>query len=67
MQDFEPFVPLVLPSGIDPIRMAKANIRGILDSYHGDWDFLIELLQNAVDGLDLKFNQTRTVPGNQRR
>ena len=27
MYDFEPFVPLVLPSGIDPIRMAKANIR----------------------------------------
>lgn len=63
MYAFEPFVPLVLPSGIDPIRMAKANIRGILDSYHGDWDFLIELLQNAVDALDLKFNQTPAVIG----
>ena len=52
---FEPFVPLVLPSGVDAIMLAKGNLRGILDSYHGDWDFLIELIQNAVDALDLKF------------
>lgn len=53
---FEPFVPLVLPTGVNAISIAKANLRGILDSYHGDWDFLIELVQNAVDALDSKFN-----------
>ncbi len=36
---FEPFVPLVLPPGIDAMGIAKVNLRGILDSYHGDWDF----------------------------
>lgn len=53
---FEPFVPLVVPTGVDAIQIAKANLRGILDSYHGDWDFLIELIQNAVDALDLRFS-----------
>lgn len=60
---FEPFVPLVLPSGIDAMRIAKANLRGIIDSYHGDWDFLIELVQNAVDALDSKFNDSATQAG----
>jgi hypothetical protein len=55
---FEPFVPLVLPAEVDAISIARANVRGILDSYHGDWDFMIEMLQNAVDALDLKFNVT---------
>ena len=53
---FEPFVPLVLPAEVDAISIAKANVRGILDSYHGDWDFVIEAVQNAVDAIDLKFN-----------
>jgi hypothetical protein len=55
---FEPFVPLVLPAEVDAISIARANVRGILDSYHGDWDFMIEMLQNAVDALDLKFNSS---------
>lgn len=55
---FEPFVPLVLPAEVDAISIARANVRGILDSYHGDWDFMIEMLQNAVDALDLKFNNS---------
>lgn len=55
---FEPYVPLVMPSDVDAISIAKANVRGILDSYHGDWDFLIELVQNAVDSLDLEFNNS---------
>lgn len=54
---FEPFVPLVVPSGVNAMSIAKTNLRGIIDSYHGDWDFLIELLQNALDALDLKFNE----------
>ena len=53
---FEPFVPLVLPAEVDATSIAKANVRGILDSYHGDWDFLIETLQNAIDAIDLKYN-----------
>lgn len=60
---FEPFVPLVMPSGLDAITIAKTNLRGILDSYHGDWDFLIELVQNAVDALDSKFNGSTTQTG----
>jgi len=52
---FEPYIPLELPLDVDGTAIAKSNIRGILDSYHGDWDFLIELLQNAVDALDEKF------------
>ena len=55
---FKPFVPLVLPAEVDAISIARANVRGILDSYHGDWDFMIEMLQNAVDALDLKFNNS---------
>jgi len=55
---FEPFTPLVVPSGYDALWIAKANIRGILDSYHGDWDFLIEPIQNAVDALDVKFGDS---------
>jgi len=55
---FEPFIPFVLPSNVDAVFIAKTNLRGILDSYHGDWDFLIELVQNAVDALDLKFSDT---------
>lgn len=54
---FEPFVPLMLPTDVDAFSIAKANVRGVLDSYHGDWDFLIEMNQNAVDALDLKFNK----------
>jgi hypothetical protein len=60
---FEPFVPLVMPTGVDAVGIAKANLRGILDSYHGDWDFLIELLQNSVDALDCKFNESKTLVG----
>jgi len=56
---FEPFVPLALPSGIDAVSIAKTSLRGILDSYHGDWDFLIELVQNAIDALDLKFSESK--------
>jgi hypothetical protein len=60
---FEPFVPLVMPAGVNAISIAKANLRGILDSYHGDWDFLIELIQNAVDALDSKFNGSNMSSG----
>jgi hypothetical protein len=59
MSEFEPFVPLVVPSSMDAIRIAKANLRGILDSYHGDWDSLIEPVQNAVDALDTKFSNSK--------
>lgn len=40
---FDPFVPLISPTDADALSIAKANVRGILDSYHGDWDFLIEM------------------------
>lgn len=59
MNDFEPFVPLNLPPEFDSANIAKTMIRGILDSYHGEWDFLIESMQNAVDALDLKFSELK--------
>ena len=60
---FEPFIPITLPTQEDAVQIAKSHIRGILDSYHGEWDFLIELLQNAVDALDVKFNDSAQHPG----
>lgn len=56
MEKFEPFDVVTIPKGLDPTKIAKTNIQGILDSYHGSYDFMIELCQNAVDAIDLKFN-----------
>jgi hypothetical protein len=63
---FEPFIPLVMPSDVDAISIAKTGLRGIIDSYHGDWDFIIELVQNAADALDLKYNGNNQKKKNQR-
>jgi len=56
---FEPFDPIGTPTEEYAVQLAKSHIRGIIDSYHGEWDFLIELLQNAVDALDLRFNDPK--------
>lgn len=53
---FEPYDPFSLEVAQEHLLSSvKTNIRGILDSYHGDWDFLVELLQNAVDALEQRF------------
>ena len=56
MNNYEPFSPFHVPTDTDLVQSMKTTIRGILDSYHGDWDFLIELVQNAVDALEEKFD-----------
>ena len=55
---FEPFSPfeLIEDAQADLLRINKTNIRGILDSYHGEWDLLAEMLQNAVDALEDKLD-----------
>ena len=58
---FDPFSPFeALDEGV--LQQAiKTNIRGILDSYHGDFDFLIESLQNAVDAVEQRFDTNQTL------
>ena len=60
---FEPFNPFVSVPQEYIVQSTKTNIRGILDSYHGDWDFLIEMLQNAVDALEEKFGDGKGETG----
>ncbi|MBI4328286.1 MAG: ATP-binding protein [Chloroflexi bacterium] len=63
---FEPFTPFAVDQTEHALlEQVKTNIRGILDSYHGDWDFLIEMLQNAVDALEEKFDTSAT-PGQEK-
>lgn len=37
-------------------QLVKSQIRSLYDSYNGDWDILIELLQNAVDACEEEFS-----------
>jgi len=52
---FEPFSPFAPMTKGLVYETIKTNVRGILDSYHSDFDFLIESLQNAVDALEERF------------
>lgn len=44
-----------LQPGISEIRK---SIKGIDDSYNNEWDILAELLQNSVDAVRLKYNES---------
>jgi hypothetical protein len=59
---FEPYSPFALMTKGLVVETIKTNVRGILDSYHSDFDFLIELLQNALDALEERFGGDEPQP-----
>ena len=57
MNKIKPFEPFKEASA-DPV-LFKVQINSLIESYAGQWDVLVELIQNAVDALELKFrNET---------
>lgn len=53
--NFQPFDPLSLVAS-EGNELIRTQIRSLFDSYNGEWDTIIELLQNAVDALDAKYS-----------
>ena len=45
---FDPFSPFVAVTEGLVAEAIRTNVRGILDSYHSDFDFLVEAIQNAA-------------------
>ncbi|MCK5290958.1 MAG: ATP-binding protein [Thermoplasmata archaeon] len=56
VRDFKDFDPLEF-KGPTPSDINKVLIRGILDSYHSNYDLFAELLQNAVDAIETEYKR----------
>jgi len=54
-EEFKPFDPLEEITGTIPTDIHKVIIRGILDSYHSNYDVLSEALQNAIDAIEEEY------------